>query len=380
MSFVIHFWETPLPRSVAEAESILGQLVRRTDRVPQPALDSLVKALLDRYPRDIDSDDEDPVWTDTLSGPREALPYESIGIATAHVDEVIPFTVKTANGLGLVVYEPQSGIVFLPDGTVLGGRPAPARPVPAAAQDRATEVAVARQLLELLKPYMATRGFAWRKLKAGDTRFVSTFQGGAHLLEPVVMGVAGGVRVNFLVESHLDVLDRVINGLLSPGSSRHRETLRGSLASYLTAVQPKEAERLLRYYQEALLVTRMSEVLPLAETLVGLFEGGLMALLFEVESPAGYWELAKAELRGMRQPALRESVLCKLVSGRLCDDRVWIELASVEKTHTHAQIQSLRAHPKGPGDKFELGRLEGHLRDVTRLAEYLGQEFQPDAA
>jgi hypothetical protein len=160
MSHLLHVWESPLPASVAEAVAIRTHL-QREGAAPSPRFALLAARLTARHP-DIDADDDDDadpgVWTDGPLAANGRGPVFGIGIQAHAAAAVVPFVVATARALGLVVLDEESGLVFLPDGRVLGQRPAPEAPPPP--PDRAlTRADVLQALHQALGPRLAAAGF-----------------------------------------------------------------------------------------------------------------------------------------------------------------------------------------------------------------------------
>ena len=118
MSYVVHVWQSPVPRDANSAWNVICELVAERDRNPDalPILREFITRITGRYPDFMDlSDgeiDEKGVWTDGPIEPSGAI--EIIGIRTQFVDEVQPFVVQEANLLGLVCYDMQIGRLYLP--------------------------------------------------------------------------------------------------------------------------------------------------------------------------------------------------------------------------------------------------------------------------
>lgn len=162
MSHLLHVWEVPRPASVADAVAIRGRL-QREGAAPSPRFALLAARLTARHP-DIDAsddDDADPgVWTDGPLAANGRGPVFGIGIQAHAAEAVVPFVVATARALGLVVLDEESGLVFLPDGRVLGQRPSVAAPPPPPPPDRAlTRAEVLQALHRALGPRLVAAGF-----------------------------------------------------------------------------------------------------------------------------------------------------------------------------------------------------------------------------
>lgn len=123
MSYVLHFWDFPIPHTAAEADRFCSEAQARR-RSQNPLFIQLATDLTARYPCLCDFEDdasEACVWVDgPLDGITDRGCY-SLGIVTRHLEEVYPFVVETATSLGLVVYDFQCGDTFLPAGMVVRG-------------------------------------------------------------------------------------------------------------------------------------------------------------------------------------------------------------------------------------------------------------------
>lgn len=116
MSYTVAIVVPPVSSEDAKAWETLDSLTGQPGERPA-VLQELHDRLTARYPCPCSvSDDEvdDTVWSD---GPlinnflhRAAV----LGISYGHVDEVIPFLVETANGLGLVVFDWQTDRIYRP--------------------------------------------------------------------------------------------------------------------------------------------------------------------------------------------------------------------------------------------------------------------------
>jgi len=156
MSHLLQVWESPQPSSVADARTICQRL-QREGAAPSQRFARLAASLTARHP-DIDADDTDDggVWTDGPLAANGRGAVFGIGIRAHAAPAVVPFVVATAGALGLVVLDDESGLVYLPDGRVLGQRaavPAPTEP-PAAL----TRGQVLQALQQSLAPQLEAAG------------------------------------------------------------------------------------------------------------------------------------------------------------------------------------------------------------------------------
>ena len=114
MSFNVAIVIPPIPAGDAEAWAALDGLIKQQG--PRPAVfQKLHDRLTARYPCMCSVPDDqidDTVWSD---GPlinnflhRAAI----LGMSYSRVEEVLPFLIKTANDLGLAVFDWATGIVY----------------------------------------------------------------------------------------------------------------------------------------------------------------------------------------------------------------------------------------------------------------------------
>ncbi|TXT40330.1 MAG: hypothetical protein FD135_1354 [Comamonadaceae bacterium] len=122
MSYVLQIWESPIPNSVTEADQIHDRLSEQ-HTAQNPKFIELAKRLTKRYPSagtsGGDDEETEDVWSDSPIDGETDSPVYGLGVQTEHLNAVVPFVVKTANTLGLTVYDTQAGQAFLPNGKVL---------------------------------------------------------------------------------------------------------------------------------------------------------------------------------------------------------------------------------------------------------------------
>lgn len=128
MSYTLQIWESPIPTNVHEADAICDRLLEEEESggkgQQNPKFIALAKQLTHRYPCITQLTGNEPVgheegvWSEgPLNGITQA-PIYGIGIVTSFLEEVVPFVQKTANALGLIVYDPQTADTYLPRGAV----------------------------------------------------------------------------------------------------------------------------------------------------------------------------------------------------------------------------------------------------------------------
>ena len=207
MSYILVAWEQPIPRAMEEVAPLLRTLREDKTMVSSTRVDAFMARLWEKYPRDLDGEDEDYVWDDSFPfapQPRPRLIYLSISFS--HIDEVMPFLLKIARKVGLVVYDSEVGTVFLPTDSFLGNPPLPPeQPTHKAFDVKATQ----RELLDLMATAFAPLGFKWVKIQAWDSRFVRKYAGGWQSITPKinVEPDLGLVDVDYLLAVYLDAAD-----------------------------------------------------------------------------------------------------------------------------------------------------------------------------
>lgn len=121
MSYVLNVWADPKPKTVAEAEAIFERLDQQ-HCAQMPVFLEFARRLTRVYPclTTPDAPGEHGAWSD---GPLDGLtetPVYAVGLSTDLLPRVVPFFLKTAADLDLVVHDVLSGTTYLPDGTILG--------------------------------------------------------------------------------------------------------------------------------------------------------------------------------------------------------------------------------------------------------------------
>jgi len=187
MSYVLHIWEHPnthpWPDNVQEVDNFLS-ISRSTKLGQNTQFLTLAKQLTNQYPCICSPEAEDIpetqwAWSDgPLDGKTESMVY-SIGLNNGMLDEVHPFVIKEANGLGLSVMDEQAGEVYLANGRVLAARLRVEKiPAPKSAYDDVPKARAFEQILfERLTPFLQKYGFKARK---SDTSFKCKFPNGWH--------------------------------------------------------------------------------------------------------------------------------------------------------------------------------------------------------
>jgi len=367
MTFVIHIWESPIPLAAEEAHRTMVQL-REQPVGEHPKLAAFAQALWDSYPRDPDTDENDPVWSDgpvVRPGPRP--PICTLGIMTSYLGEVLPFVAQTARDMGLVMYDPQTGHVSLPSDKESVRMPLRGAAEPEELRERDVEAA----LVEALTPFMASEGFKWRKT---DQLFACRFKGGEHDIQPVPGRGRPGVQLDFVFGTHLDVIDEIVNKVAFPGSTYPIEAVRGALGHFLRSTDPELASRLLRKEGAKFLVAAMREVQPLAEALISIFRDRLIPELRRCESVHGVWHNAASVLESDQKQKLRGSIWGDVVAGKLAGDPRYEDVA---KRFIAAKLTYIEALRKMPG---EVGLLRSKEREHIQYLEfvnYVRTQVQP---
>ena len=382
MSYVIQVWEQPVPAAFEDAEDILDRLFREGAGKPSAKLDQLVKTLWARYPKDLETDRDDPVWDDTFSKDgREPLKVETLAIATPHLDEVVPVVAKTATDLGLVAYDPQYGTVYLPDGRILGQAPpvareaAPAGPTAPGAPAELLDVDDATsRFVAAMGPFMAARGFAWKKAPSGDG-WVRAFPGGQQKIAPLVDAGGGSVGLALHLSANLFAVDEHVHRFKQPRKPAPVNVLFATLSGYLEAAghpgaglfQPRGTSVRIPVNTSVRLdaaVAALQEIVP-----------AILDEMHGFESLAGLWRNALDEAQGRRKARFTESIEAKMVAGKLLGATQ--ELDQVADAHLVRYEAGLVARRQGASE-FTLGMLvreEGEIRnELVRLREFVGTQ------
>lgn len=180
MTYIVRIWESPADRSVPDSiDSTCKLLVELEASQPlggNPKFVSLARRLTQRFPTPdmspgADGDDGDNevsladiAWCDwPITGKTDAAVW-NLGINAGRLDDVRPFVMQEANGLGLCVMDEQAGEVYLPTGNVLclPGR-APAVKVDSKYDDVPQTREVLARIYERLAPLLIERGFKGNK-------------------------------------------------------------------------------------------------------------------------------------------------------------------------------------------------------------------------
>lgn len=118
MSYNVAVASEPIPEEKAEAWSWIGVAAESDDPSPPKIFHDLIDRLTARYPCicDLDDDvvDELGVWSDGPLRNNIMRKAPVLGIVHARVDEVLPFLIKTANSLGLTVFDWATETIYRP--------------------------------------------------------------------------------------------------------------------------------------------------------------------------------------------------------------------------------------------------------------------------
>lgn len=158
MTYVLHAWESPIPRSLAEATALRDRLGGTADCASE-RLAQFIDGLLARYPcmTTLPPGRDDSVWSDGPMRSDKPGPVYSFGIRTQKLTAVVPFVVAAAQAANVVLMDEQAGVVYLPDGMALTatGRRRVELPDPA-------QTSVVPPKLEALQPARVTG--SWYRL------------------------------------------------------------------------------------------------------------------------------------------------------------------------------------------------------------------------
>ena len=167
MSYILKIWEPPgRPRDLNDLEGIVAAVAAAEEGPVRPSrrFASLLRHLTGRYP-DITSPAAEELpeaewaWSD---GPLAESAQDTVmvlGLRAGKLDEVRPFVIEQATGLGLAVLDPQAGAAWFPGDVQVGGA-APATPARSdAASGRLDCGDTALLLFDALSPLLSAAGF-----------------------------------------------------------------------------------------------------------------------------------------------------------------------------------------------------------------------------
>ena len=367
MSYVIHVWEGPLPNTLEEADQILDRLLDDKQVMARPRLEAFARQLWNRWPRDVGNASVDPVWSDTsLSSPHDGSPLLQFGVVSAHLDEVVPFVAATAAAHGLVVYDPQYGTVYLPQGALLGIRPPPPRP--AGDADPMTRPQAIRAIQAALKPVLAPLGFNW--MPSGDNgHFGKAFVGGEHRINVYVETRREGAVAFIYACSHLQAIDAEMTraGLVSAGFAVALALI--SLHKLVTLRMPQMQSRFRFHVDDKFIFARHDGVAAIAKDLAEVVEQGLLPMLGRYEGLQDFWDDARAfhaaavPRPGWPEPALNAAI----VAGKLLGDARHLELAQRERVRLSEVLGTLRDESMRRGAEWNLRKFREFM-DALSLA------------
>lgn len=291
MSYVIQIWDQPnaqaMPASVAEAERMLGELSQQ-----QPGQNAkfvaLVQRLTTRYPCICSAEAEELpesewAWSDGPLNGHTTSALLSLGAATRHLDEVLPFVVVSANALRLNVFDAQAGAVYLADGKVIGnGSARPSDAGTPADQDLPTEAELRDALFDELEPLLAQFGFKGRKR---GVSFKRVFQGGWQTLELCTFELYNPRRVGYGVDyrARLDAVNELLDEVLSRPGTEHDKKLRWSMSC--------ELSELIYGVGAALSVSRRKDIPSEMVWLKTQFQDRVLPLLNNLQTVSGFDEM-----------------------------------------------------------------------------------------
>lgn len=235
MSYVLHFWDFPIPQTLADAVRLSGELQAKT-RAQNALFLALARRLTARHPCITELDDDDPraVWSDgPLDGVSGHAVY-SIGIQSERLEEVHPFVVETATSLGLVVLDEQQGEAYLPGGsTLVSERCQVGRHLGLPLAGPLNTQLVERTLVDALLPILASEGFEHNRALGGLWR---AEDGCSQLLRfELIEATAEQVVFDISVIFHHSGVKAVIEPLLAAatqGQEKYFATATASLAVF----------------------------------------------------------------------------------------------------------------------------------------------------
>lgn len=117
MSCIISITRTDIPENDDAAWEYLDELREKESGESSNDFIYLIKNLMERYPCICDEsdvgDDRDFIWSDGPLINNAGHNITTLGLSTM-TEEAMPFIIKTANSLGFVVFDEQTGIISRP--------------------------------------------------------------------------------------------------------------------------------------------------------------------------------------------------------------------------------------------------------------------------
>jgi len=233
MSYVLHCWSFPSPRSFEHAVEVFKALPR-SGRTQNRAFLELAHQLIARYPRFDAANRNDPssVWSNGIpDGITESAAYD-VHIRSDKVEEVQPFVVETATTGGLVAFDEQRREVYLPGGVTLttDGRRV-GRHLGLATPGPLSATLVERTLTDALLPVLAADGFEIDRSFGGLSRaHASGTQALRYqIFESSPQLVAFDVEIVIVLNAVKKTMEPLLK-IATQGREKHVATASGSLA------------------------------------------------------------------------------------------------------------------------------------------------------
>ena len=123
MSYTLDIWARAFPASDDDAWELRNELLAEQETAFDPAkpfepasaeLGELHKRLIARFP--CICDDERGPWADGPLINDFGQGSATVGIVFSRVEEVVPFVIETATGMGMHVFDGQDGVIHRPAG------------------------------------------------------------------------------------------------------------------------------------------------------------------------------------------------------------------------------------------------------------------------
>jgi len=110
MCYILVVWEQPVPRVIEDVAPLLRTLRADDAMVSSACVDEFMALLWEKYPRDLDGEDNDYVWDDSFPfAPQRRPRLIYLNISFSHIDEVMQLVLTVAREKGLVVYDSEAG-------------------------------------------------------------------------------------------------------------------------------------------------------------------------------------------------------------------------------------------------------------------------------
>lgn len=117
MSYTVTITRNDIPNDDKQAWDYIETLYAAESEKSSPDFVNLIEKLTEKYPCICDLPDDlvdDGVWSDGPLVNNAGDKITTIGVVYSQVENVIPFVIETANRMGFVVFDGQTGSIARP--------------------------------------------------------------------------------------------------------------------------------------------------------------------------------------------------------------------------------------------------------------------------